>query len=61
MNLTDLHKEAAYAALSEKQKAYVDARCGGTEKVQAAKVAWTCKDDRSARAQANQAEKTQQD
>jgi hypothetical protein len=57
LTLDEIHKHPAYAGLSPEQKKYVDGRCAGLDKVAAANASWKAKDDRSARAMANQAER----
>lgn len=57
MTLDELKKESFYQQLTDGQKTYVVERCQGKNRIEAAKTAWTCKDDASARAMANKREK----
>lgn len=57
MTLDELKQEGFYQQLSEGQQKFVMARCGGAEKKEAAKIAWSCTTDASATTMAHKAMK----
>lgn len=55
MTIDELKKDSFFQQLTDGQKTFVTERCSGKEAVEAAKVAWKCTTDESAKAQARRA------
>lgn len=56
MTIDELKRESFYQQLSDGQQKYVLARCGGKDRLEAAKAAWNCSTGASAKAMAYKAD-----
>ncbi len=57
MTIEEVQKESFYQQLSDGQQKYVVARCGGKDRIEAAKSAWACTTKDSAKAMASKTDR----